>query len=70
MAIYDSRNVKCKTNLSTVVNCNVLKLSLITPSKMLRVFTISSLFLPDPVVCLAHGARKVLDKSSATNSPC
>ena len=32
---------QCKTNLSTVVNCNVLKISLITLNTMLFVFIIS-----------------------------
>ena len=40
---------QCKTNLSTVGNYNMLKSSVITLSKMLFVFIISSLFLPDPV---------------------
>ena len=40
---------QCKTTLSALVNCNVLKLSLISFSKMLFVFIISSLFLPAPV---------------------
>jgi len=45
-----SQKVKqCKTTLSTLVNCNELKLSLITFSEMLFVFIISSLFLSDPV---------------------
>ena len=37
----------CKKELSTIVNCDVLKLVSITFSKML--FIISSLFLPHPV---------------------
>jgi hypothetical protein len=36
---------QCKRNLSTVVNCNMLKLSLITFRKMLLVFIVSSRFL-------------------------
>jgi len=40
---------QCKTTLSTLVNRNVLKLSLITFNKMLFMFIISSLFLRDPV---------------------
>ena len=40
---------QCETNLSTIVNCNVLKLSLSTLSKMLFIFIMSSLFLPYPV---------------------
>jgi hypothetical protein len=38
-----------KTKLSTIVNCDVLKLVSITLSKMLFLFIISSLFLPHPV---------------------
>ena len=41
-----------KNNLSTTVNCNMLKLILITFSKMLIVFIISSLFLSHPVECI------------------
>ena len=41
---------QCKTNLSAVVNRNVLKLLLISFSKMLFVFIINSLFLLDPVL--------------------
>ena len=36
----------CKKKLSTIVNCDVLKLVSITFGKMLFVFIISSLFLP------------------------
>ena len=39
----------CKKKLSTIVNCDVLKLVSITFSKMLFLFIISSLFLPHPV---------------------
>ena len=45
---------QCTTNLSRVVNCNVIKLPLITFSKMLSVFIICSLFLPDPVYTNIH----------------
>jgi hypothetical protein len=36
-------------NLSTVVNCNMLKLILITFGKMSFIFTVISLYLPHPV---------------------
>ena len=50
---------QCKNNSVTIVNYNMLKLSLITCSKMLLIFTISSLFLLDPLhklvsVCTAN----------------
>ena len=42
-----------KKKLSTIVNCDVLKLISITFSKMLFLFIISSLFLPQPVyICV------------------
>jgi hypothetical protein len=45
---------QCTRNLSRVANCNMLKLPLITFSKMLVVFIICSLFLPDPVYKNIH----------------
>jgi len=39
----------CKKKLSTIVNCDVLKLVSITFRKILFLFIISSLFLPHPV---------------------
>jgi hypothetical protein len=38
--------LQCKNNVSKIVNCNVLKLTLVTFSKLLFVFIIISLFLP------------------------
>ena len=42
----------CKKKLSTIVNCDVLKLVSITFSQMLYLFIITSLFLPHPVINL------------------
>ena len=59
---------QCKTNLSILVNCNLLELSLITFSKMLFLFIISSLFLPDPVEVTKIGSLSCLHLSSYTLS--
>ena len=47
-----TKTEKGENNLSTTVNCNMLKLIFITFSKMLIVLIISSLFLPHPVECI------------------
>jgi hypothetical protein len=66
---HGTQKVKqCTTNLSTVVICNVLKLSLITCSKMLFIFIISSLFLLDPAEVAEIGSLRYLHLSSCTLS--
>jgi len=59
---------QCKTDLSTLVNCNLLELSLITFSKMLFIFIISSLFLPVPVEVTEIGSLSNSHLSSYTLS--
>ena len=54
-----------KKKLSTIVDCDVLKLVSVTFSKMLFLFIISSLFLPHSVLhlILSNFEKKMLTKS-------
>jgi hypothetical protein len=52
VATYKTLYTKGETMLSTIVNCDVLKLVSIDFSQMLYLFIITSLFLPHPVINL------------------